>query len=312
MRRFWKSADDSLAGKHPAISECPLEKEYDMPFHLKIGTRRVDNKQKTEKNLSEDEFESFFGLAEVARDNNLSENGIIALYHKMSKAKNDEMSLEHAENYIRALESINGTAGGGGKVYFQGDSEKRSPLAHYNMTGGSTTTLSKGYYRFVPSDKNKVFSAGSRINISVHTNKLILLSQIISDLTLKEKNIIQSKIVSPGAIENITESAVIYLKGADLYFAEIIAKSIYDKIGADSLLPTKMIGLKMLQTGIGYKEVSKGDTTSAARSLAKVIGSAISSQPYSKLKSEKNLRKELKAALERRGYERKNPALRIT
>jgi hypothetical protein len=280
-----------------------------MPFHLKIG--RVGIKPKAEKNLSNDEFESLFELAEVARDNNLNENGIIALYHKMSKAKNDKMSLEHAEDYIRALESINGTADGALKVYFQGDSEKRSPLAHYNMDGGSTTTLSKGYYRFVPSDKNKEVSAGSRINISVHTNKLILLSQIISDLTLKEKNIIQSKIVSPGAIENTTESAVIYFKGVDLYFAEIIARIIYAKIGSDSFLPTKLIGLKELQAGIGYREISKGDTTSAARSLAKVIGSAISSQPYSKLKQEKSLRKELKTALERRGYERTSPALRI-
>lgn len=277
-----------------------------MPFTYKAKEEASARRKNTK---APSEFETFFELAEAAVENDLNEEGIIELYHEMSKTKKESMSVEHAEDYIHALESINESAAGALKVYFQGDYEKESPLAHYKKSSDDTLAPTSGYYRFVPSDKHKAVEPSSRINISVKTSSLKRLSQVVSDLTLQQKNITQSKVVSPGGIENTAESAIIYFKPADVDYAEWIAKRIQQEIGLDSFVPTPMIGLKELQTGIGYKEISQGDTTSAAQSLAKVIRRAIKDEPNKKLKSAKFLREKLKHALECRGYERKNPAL---
>lgn len=288
-----------------------------MPLTYKSRkTGKTITKQKNK--LNSNEFDSFLKLAEAARDNDLDENAIMKLYHEMSRSNTEKMTLEQAEDYVRTLQSIHESADGAMKVYFQEDSEKRSPLVHYKMNSDTVLASTTGYYRFKPIFNSVLQrniqdrTVNSRLNISVDTAKLPLLSNVISELTLKHSSIAQSKIISPGGIGRTTESAVIYLNCADATRAENIAKIIQGEVGADSFLPTTMVGVKEISTGIGYKEFSEGDSSSIAESLAATIRRAIDSQPNGKLNSEKKLRRALKDTLESRGYERKNPALRST
>ncbi|MHB9376268.1 T3SS effector HopA1 family protein (plasmid) [Pseudomonas amygdali pv. morsprunorum] len=159
------------------------------------------------------------------------------------------------------------------------------------------------FFRITPKEQRAIEPNWGRLTISVEPRYAAQLTRAMASLMDKEKAIAQGKVVGPAKYGKQTDSAILYING-DLAKSAKLGEKLKKMSGIPSEGFVEHTPLCMHSTGRGlsYAEKVPGQSVSHGEARSHVILDALNDQGPMEVR--------LKRALEARGYDPENPALR--
>lgn len=166
-------------------------------------------------------------------------------------------------------------------------------------------------YRLLPKDFNGRYNNNSilmsRLTINVKKEHYFSLAEALVYLYERDPHnkIMQSKIMGPKKLGNLTDQAVIYFPNASLQDAIEIANELKELLPEDAFVEHVPIGMHRIDKGISYSETLKNQSSSHGEVRAEIMAKAVSES----LLTGKPVEECLDHQLSIYGYSVENPAL---
>ncbi|WP_321146997.1 T3SS effector HopA1 family protein, partial [Providencia alcalifaciens] len=166
-------------------------------------------------------------------------------------------------------------------------------------------------YRLLPKDFNGRYKNNSmlmsRLTINVKKEHYFSLAEALVYLYERDPHnkIMQSKIMGPKKLGNLTDQAVIYFPNANLQDAIEIANELKELLPEDAFVEHVPIGMHRIDKGISYSETLKNQSSSHGEVRAEIMAKAVSESLLTGTPVEECLDHQLSIY----GYSVENPAL---
>ncbi|MCF5708732.1 protein hrmA [Pseudomonas syringae] len=313
--KFFKGATHLIAGKsqRAQIAQVLNEKASSVPRLDRMLGRRFDMEmggsssvasaiKASEARLSSRQtFAAFQQWAEKAESLGRNTEWGIYMIYKSDTPDTTPMNAAEQESYLQTLLSLDSKKNLTVRPQAQDELDvDELDLGKYMAEERNART---GFFRMIPKDQRESEENSGRLTVGVEPKYGAQLARAMATLMDKEKSVTQAKVVGPVKYGQQTDSAILYING-DLSKAIKLGEKLkkISKIPPEGFVDHTPLSMQSTGRGFAYAETAIGQSSSHGQGRTHVIMDALAAEGPMELR--------LKKALEARGYDPENPALR--